>query len=41
MKIDLSLNEIGAKGRDAGAVIVQQNGNGPILGAVSFPLPRG
>lgn len=41
VKIDLSLKELGAEGRDACAVIVQQNGNGPILGAVSFPLPRG
>ncbi|MHA1107490.1 MAG: DUF1223 domain-containing protein [Alphaproteobacteria bacterium] len=41
VKIDLSLKELGAEGRDSCAVIVQQNGNGPILGAVSFALPRG
>ena len=41
VKIPLSLKRLGAEGRDACAVIVQQDGNGPILGAVSFPLPRG
>ena len=41
LKIDLSLRRLGAAGRDGCAVIVQQDGNGPILGAVSFPLPRG
>lgn len=41
VKIDLSLKQLGAAGRDACAVIVQQDGSGPILGAVSFPLPRG
>jgi hypothetical protein len=41
VKIDLSLQRLGAAGRDACAVIVQQDGNGPILGAVSFALPRG
>ncbi len=41
VKIDLSLKELGAEGRDRCAVMVQQNGNGQILGAVSFALPRG
>ncbi len=41
MTIDLSLKDLGAEGRDTCALIVQQGGNGPILGAVSFPLPRG
>ena len=41
VKIDLSLKDLGAEGRDGCALIVQQGGNGPILGAVSFPLPRG
>ena len=41
VKIDLALKRLGAAGRDACAVIVQQDGNGPILGAVSFPLPPG
>ena len=40
VKIALPLKRLGAEGRDACAVIVQQGGNGPILGAVSFPLPR-
>ncbi len=40
VKIDLALKRLGAAGRDACAVIVQQDGNGPILGAVSFPLPH-
>lgn len=40
VKFDLSPDEFGARGRDACAVIVQRNGNGPILGAVTFPLPQ-
>ena len=40
MKIKLSLDIPGAKGRDGCAVIVQQGGSGPILGAITFALPR-
>ena len=40
-KLDISLAEPGAVGRDACAIIVQAHGNGPILGAISFPLPKG
>lgn len=36
----LSLDALEAKGRDGCAVIVQEADSGPILGAVSFPLPR-
>lgn len=36
----LSLDGVEAKGRDGCAVIVQEADSGPILGAVSFPLPR-
>ena len=36
----LSLDAAEAKGRDGCAVIVQEAVAGPILGAVSFPLPR-
>lgn len=40
LKLKLSLDELGAKGRDGCALIVQQAGMGPILGATAFPLPR-
>ncbi len=40
MELTLSLDALGAEGRDGCAVIVQEADSGPILGAVSFPLPR-
>lgn len=41
LELDLSLEQLGAKGHDSCAVILQQDGFGPILGAVTFPLPKG
>ena len=40
MELTLSLDALGAKGRDGCVVVVQEADSGPILGAVSFPLPR-
>ncbi len=40
LELDLSLAQLGAKGHDSCAVILQQDGFGPILGAVTFPLRR-
>jgi hypothetical protein len=40
LEINLSLSILGAKGRDGCAVIVQEADSGPILGAVTFALPR-
>jgi len=40
-KLDISLKDLGAAGRDSCAIIVQAAGNGAILGAISFPLPKG
>ena len=39
--LNISLKDLGAAGRDGCAIIVQAQGNGAILGAISFPLPRG
>lgn len=37
----IDLRALGATGRDACAIVVQEGGFGPILGADSFPLPKG
>ncbi|CAN0464610.1 unnamed protein product, partial [Laminaria digitata] len=37
----VDLKALGAKGRDGCVVILQATGNGPIIGAASFPLPDG
>jgi hypothetical protein len=40
-RIIVDLATLGAAGRDGCAIVVQDGGYGPILGAGSFPLPRG
>jgi hypothetical protein len=40
-RFNLDLQALGAAGRDAFAIVVQDGGYGPILGAGSFPLPKG
>ena len=40
-RIRVDLEELGAASRDACAIVIQEDGFGPILGADSFPLPKG
>ena len=40
-RFKVDLQALGATGRDACAIVVQEDGFGPILGADSFPLPKG
>lgn len=37
----VDLKALGAAGRDGCVIVLQSPGNGPIIGAASFPLPRG
>lgn len=40
-RFNIDLQALGGTGRDACAIVVQEGGYGPILGADSFPLPKG
>jgi hypothetical protein len=40
-RIHVDLDKLGAAGHDACAIVVQEDGYGPILGAETFPLPKG
>jgi len=37
----VNLKALGSKGRDGCVIVLQAPGNGPIIGAASFPLPGG
>jgi len=39
--LHVDLARLGAAGHDACAIVVQQHGPGPVLGAILFPLPKG
>ena len=40
LELKLALADLGAKGRDACAVLVQERGSGRIIGAASIPLAK-